>query len=185
MFLLLALLFGAPLVAAWLVYFKFPEWRPEGTTNYGQLINPAQPIPQWQFTDAQGKVADSSALKGKWSLLYLAGAECVQSCQEKIFQIRQIRTLLNQERERVQRVYIAFDAGILAGAQKVLGENHPDLVYLVGPGNSLREFFQPPDPDAIYLLDPLGNWLMVYPAASDYKGMLKDLKKLLKLSHIG
>jgi hypothetical protein len=37
----------------------------------------------------------------------------------------------------------------------------------------------------VYLLDPLGNWLMYYRAEDPPRGILKDLKKLLRLSHIG
>jgi hypothetical protein len=37
----------------------------------------------------------------------------------------------------------------------------------------------------IYLVDPLGNLMMSYGSRSEAKGILSDLKKLLKLSHIG
>lgn len=37
----------------------------------------------------------------------------------------------------------------------------------------------------IYIVDPLGNLMMSYAADAKPKGLLEDLKKLLKLSHIG
>jgi len=37
----------------------------------------------------------------------------------------------------------------------------------------------------IYLVDPLGNLLMRYPTTVKPGGMLKDLKRLLRLSKIG
>ena len=37
----------------------------------------------------------------------------------------------------------------------------------------------------IYLIDPLGNLLMSYPASAPDKALLTDVKKLLRLSHIG
>jgi len=37
----------------------------------------------------------------------------------------------------------------------------------------------------IYLIDPLGNLMMSYSPRSEPKGILSDMKKLLKLSHIG
>ena len=37
----------------------------------------------------------------------------------------------------------------------------------------------------VYLIDPLGNLMMVYPAGAKAKGMLEDLKRLLRLSSIG
>ena len=39
--------------------------------------------------------------------------------------------------------------------------------------------------DHIYLIDPLGNLLMSYPASAPDKALLTDVKKLLRLSHIG
>ena len=37
----------------------------------------------------------------------------------------------------------------------------------------------------LYLIDPLGNLVLSYSAAAPDKALLTDLKKLLRLSHIG
>jgi hypothetical protein len=37
----------------------------------------------------------------------------------------------------------------------------------------------------IYLIDPLGNLMMSYAAHAPDKALLEDLRKLLRLSHIG
>jgi hypothetical protein len=37
----------------------------------------------------------------------------------------------------------------------------------------------------IYIVDPLGNLMMSYAPHAPQKALLEDLKKLLKLSHIG
>jgi hypothetical protein len=37
----------------------------------------------------------------------------------------------------------------------------------------------------IYIVDPLGNLMMSYAPDAPQKALLEDLKKLLKLSHIG
>jgi hypothetical protein len=39
--------------------------------------------------------------------------------------------------------------------------------------------------DWVYLLDPLGNLLMRYPVTVNPRGILKDLRRLLRLSEIG
>jgi hypothetical protein len=39
--------------------------------------------------------------------------------------------------------------------------------------------------DRVYLIDPLGNLMMCYSVDARPKGMLEDLKKLLRLSHVG
>ena len=37
----------------------------------------------------------------------------------------------------------------------------------------------------VLLVDPLGNLMMRFPLSDDPKGMLEDIKKLLRLSRIG
>ena len=39
--------------------------------------------------------------------------------------------------------------------------------------------------DRVYLIDPLGNLMMSYAPDANPKGMLEDLKRLLRLSHVG
>ncbi|MEW6168951.1 MAG: SCO family protein [Pseudomonadota bacterium] len=185
-FLLLAALFFAPLLAAVVLYFVFPELQPQGQTNYGRLIDPARPIPRAQLLDAAGSPAGEGALRGKWSFVYLGRGGCDADCAQKLYQIRQIRTLLNEKRLRVQRVYIARSPDALPAVEAVLGAEHPDLVYYADtPDADFRRFFGAADPHAIYLIDPLGNWLMVYPGDAESRGILKDIKKLLRVSQIG
>lgn len=185
-FLLLAVLFFAPLLAAVLLYFAFPQWRPEGHTNYGQLVTPARPIPQAELLDASGAPVGAGALRGKWTFVYLGQGACEQPCADKLYQIRQIRTLLNEKRLRVQRVYIAANPADLSAARAALETEHPDLHYYADtPMQDYRRFFAGRDPQALYLVDPLGNWLMIYPAGAESKGILGDIRKLLRVSQIG
>ena len=44
---------------------------------------------------------------------------------------------------------------------------------------------RPAAADRVYLIDPLGNLMMCYAVDARPKGMLEDLKKLLRLSHVG
>jgi len=165
----LALLFFVPLLAAYAIFFHFPEWIPEGRTHHGVLVSPARPAP-----------AFAASLKGRWSFVYVAGGECAESCRRKLAQIRQIRLALNEKRVRVQYV-LAGDAPVDA----TFRAEHPELVLLTASAGAARAFFTPTDADALYLLDPLGNWLMSYPAAAESRGIFKDIKKLLRLSQIG
>ncbi len=185
-FLLLAALFFAPLIAAVLLYFVLPDMQPDGRTNYGELINPARPLPEAPLLGIDGAPADPDVLRGRWSFIVVGGAECDDACAEKLYQIRQIRTLLNEKRQRVQRVYLAPEVAALTAAQQRLAEQHPDLRYLADtPQGDYRRFFAATDTRVVYLVDPLGNWLMRYPGDADSKGILKDIKKLLRLSQIG
>ena len=185
-FLLLAALFFAPLIAAVLLYFVLPDLQPDTRTNYGELITPARPLPDAPLLDADGAEAANEVLRGRWSFIFVGGIDCDDACAEKLYQIRQIRTLLNEKRQRVQRVYLAPDVAALAAARQRLAEQHPDLRYFADtPRADYRRFFGSEDARALYLVDPLGNWLMRYPGDADSKGILKDIKKLLRVAQIG
>lgn len=186
-FLLLALLFAAPLVAACVLYFYLPAAQPEGRTNYGELVTPARPAPDFLWLDAEGQPLDAGVLRGRWSYVYLGAADCLEDCAQKLYQIRQIRLLLNEKRLRVQRVYIAPDLAALQAARARLAAEHPDLVFITPAPQSpsVQAFFAPEEPQALYLLDPLANWMMRYPATAESPGILKDIKRLLRLSQIG
>ena len=182
--LLLATMFLAPFVAAVILYFYAPSLIPEGRVNYGTLVSPARALPALQLIDAAGAPAPK-ALQGKWSLLYLGGASCDEACQTRLLLVRQVRLALAQDRRRVERVYLAPSTEALAAANTLLGPGHRDLVFLSEAEGKAATFFQPADTNAIYLLDPLGNWLMVYTGVIEPKGLLKDLKKLLRYSQVG
>jgi hypothetical protein len=49
---LLIALFFVPLAFAFIMYYGF-DWRPAGTTNKGDLITPARPLPSDQLIDPQ------------------------------------------------------------------------------------------------------------------------------------
>jgi hypothetical protein len=190
-FLLLATLFFFPLLASYVLYFWFPELRPSGTTNYGQLIHPARPAPALSLVDAKGEALDEATFRVRWSYVVLGGADCDDACRRNLVMTRQVRTSVNEKRSRIQRVLVLADATAVPRVAAALAPEHPDLRVLGdtgAPGARLSDFLQPPGA-AAYLLDPHANWLLFYPAGgetqTDFKGMQKDIKKLLRLSQIG
>ena len=52
-------------------------------------------------------------------------------------------------------------------------------------GELLAQFPQDNQANMIFIVDPLGNLMMRFDARQEPKGLLSDLQKLLKLSHIG
>jgi hypothetical protein len=62
-------------------------------------------------------------------------------------------------------------------------DEHPDLAVArvdAAVAAALPEGF-----DRIYLIDPLGNLVLAWPADPDIKAMAKDLTRLLRASRIG
>ena len=181
----LALLFFAPLGLAFYLYYGHDAWHPSARLNAGELIEPARPLPPLALPLFGAGNTRADFLKGKWTLLYVAAATCAQPCQKSLYDTRQVRLALDSDRNRVQRVFIAeLDCCDV----KVLREQHPDLVTIQASAADAPLLALLPHRDdgpRYYLIDPLGNLMMDYPAEVNSKGMLEDLKRLLRLSSIG
>lgn len=183
---LLGALFFAPFIGAWVVYNYFPDLRPSGTTNHGQLIAPARPVPALTLVAGDGQPV--APFKEKWSLVVLGGDHCDAACSERLVMVRQVRLALGKNLNRLQRIYIAPSEAARIEAEDSLAKDHPGLSVLADhgePGARAADFFTPPEPLTLYLVDPNGNWLMVYAGAVEPKDLLDDLKKLMRLSSIG
>lgn len=182
----IAALFFVPLALSFWLYYS-GGWRPSGSTNHGELITPARPLPEVAFTLPDGTTsARADLLRGKWTLLYLGGGGCTEDCRKALWTMRQTRQLLAEEIDRVQRVFIVRSD---CCNMDFLGKEHPGLEVVKADDPSTRDFFAlfpATDPThSIYVVDPLGNLMMRFDARENPKGLLSDMKKLLKLSHIG
>lgn len=180
--------FFAPLALAFLLYYGM-DVRPHGSTNKGDLIQPARPLPEAELPGATDQMFAADALRGKWSMLFIGDGACDARCREALTLMRQTRLALGDKMDRVQRVFLVTGN---CCDQAYLDAEHSDLLLgrIDNPaGQTLLETFpdaaQAPALGRIYLVDPLGNLMMKYDADAPQKGLLEDLKKLLKLSHIG
>lgn len=185
-FLLLALLFLGPLAAAWVLYFNHDGWRPEGTTNHGILIQPPVPLPDTKIADS-GPDGSDGDLHGRWTLLYLDGGQCAERCLQALDLSARVRLALGRRMARVQRAYIAEGFGPLPD----LPDFQADLMIAPGSRPDLAPLLAalpadlPRDGSEILLVDPLGNLMMRFPLDAEPKGMLEDIRKLLRVSRIG
>src|SRR5262249_16869798 len=176
---LILLLCAAPVVASYVAYFGL---RPDRRTNYGELIPPT-PMPDMRGTALDGSPFSLSALRGKWVLLHVDDASCPDACRRKLYSTRQARTLQNAEADRIVRVWF-IPSGTGSPPQSVLTE-HPGLqVARVQPA-ALPSIVSADPRSYIYLIDPLGNLMMRFPADPDIKALNRDLARLLKASRIG
>ena len=190
---LLGLMFLAPAFVAWVMHNSSEQgWRPEGTTNRGTLVHPARPL----TLPVDMTVANASAndyLRGKWTLLYIGDTDCDAVCNENLYKMRQINIAQNENMKRVQRLYLVEGAALTGVLVELLEKEYPKMeTGLLSPvqAEQIAPYFLVDDvpmqgAERVYLVDPLGNLMMYYPADANPSGMLKDLKKLLKYSKIG
>lgn len=187
----LAALFFVPLAIAFWLYYGAHGWHPGGGTNQGDLIDPARPLPEVSLRRLDGAPTGPRWLTGKWTVLYVGDGACNARCRKVLFLTRQTRIALNKDEDRIQRVFLVTGH---CCDRTYLAAEHPDLLVarLEGPqGADLLARFpvydRVPVAEAglIYVIDPLGNLMMSYGTAAPDKALLNDLKKLLRLSHIG
>ena len=95
--------------------------------------------------------------------------------------MRQTRLSLNNEMARVNRVFLVTGK---CCDREFLQREHPGL-NVVQMQNIPPAFPETDRASSLFIVDPLGNLVMRYDARQNPKGLLEDLKKLLKLSHIG
>lgn len=184
----LAAIFFVPLALSFYLYYG-TSWRPAGTAQHGELIDPARPLPEVVLALADGSLAGPELLRGDWHLVYLGAGDCSQPCRESLVKSRQVRLALDKDLDRVSRVFLY--TGPLAAAD-YLAREHGDLAVagLDSPaGVQLIAAFPGGDSaiaaGRLYVVDPLGNLMMRYPQDTAPKAILSDLERLLKLSHIG
>jgi cytochrome oxidase Cu insertion factor (SCO1/SenC/PrrC family) len=183
------LLFLVAPLAALLLYFVFPQWIPHHTTNHGVLNTPAQPLPRLMLTDAQGAATLGQPFADHWTLILVGTAPCDAGCLRDLTLMRNLRELLRGDRRRLVVSYVTTDAADALRLRGSFGAGPMRPVQLLvdhaPAGRQLRDVFAPAAPRAIYLVDPLGNWVLTYPAGSPMQWIYEDLKHLLRYSQIG
>jgi cytochrome oxidase Cu insertion factor (SCO1/SenC/PrrC family) len=182
---LLAAIFFLPLIASFAMYYG-GSWRPATSTAHGELYHPARPLPKAELRHADGSVAPIDVFADKWTLVYVGTGACDKECRDSLYFMRQTRLSLNQEMTRVSRLFLATNE---CCDTSFLQQEHPGLVAIDATGPNASELIAAfPNTErahSLFVVDPLGNLVMRYDTRDTPKGLLDDLKKLLKLSHIG
>lgn len=186
-FLGILLAFFGPLALAIFLFANLDMWQPQSTANHGQLMDPVRPLSYLQLQQSNGNALSLEDIRGRWTLVFIGQGACDLLCQTDLFKMRQARAALGRDLVRVQYLYLALDRAASQSAERLQSE-HPKLLSgMVQPANQQQqlEAFETQAQGNVYLLDPLGNLVLRYDDQSTTKGIIKDLKKLLKVSKIG
>ena len=174
----IVLLFAVPLFVAIGLYAG--GWRPLGRVNNGELVDPPRDLSGVIFEAiGAGDAPDAGLLTGVWSVVHVVEAGCGQPCEEELHETRQVRIALGKDANRVQRVLLLL-APAVPGEEGDLLADHPNLIVARPRGSAFSDGV-----DSVWLVDPLGNMILRYPPGYEPRGLLKDIKRLLKLSKIG
>ena len=191
--LVVLLVCAAPVIASYLAY-SFGVLRPQGHSNYGELIAPPRPVPAaLPLADLQGTPVAASALHGQWLLVVVAGGACDAVCERHLWLQRQLHETLGRDKDRVDKLWLVDDGapprqetlaaiGAASGGAAaltpatVLRVDRPALAAWLAPaaGHALE--------DHLYIVDPHGDWMMRVPAEADPAKLKRDVEKLLRAS---
>jgi len=179
----LFLVCASPVVASYFTYYVI---RPEGRRNHGELIDPQRPLPALEVSKLNGDKVALSSLKGQWLLISVADASCNETCQKHLYFQRQLRESLGKEKERIDWVWLAtgsatVDEKLLPALSQAtaLRVDEKQVADWLSPakGHQLSEH--------LYVVDPMGNWMMRFPSGIDLAAAAlakKDLDRLLRAS---
>lgn len=171
---------AAPVIASYLTYYVI---RPEGRRNYGELIQPQRPLPALSGTDVQGRPMELTALKDQWLLISVADSACDAGCERHLYLQRQLRETLGKEKDRLDWVWLRTGAPVLS---EPLRQATATATVLHVDGSALAQWLQPAEgrriEEHLYIVDPLGNWMLRFPADIDPSRAKRDLDRLLRAS---
>ena len=181
--LLVLLVCAAPVIASYLAYFVI---RPEGRSNYSSLVQPTRSLPDLALHTLEGAAVNAATLRGQWLLVVVGPAACAADCEKRLFMQRQLREMLGRERERLDKLWLITDEAVPAPAlREAISGPVPVTALRVAP-QALGRWLAPAEgralEDHLYLVDPMGEWMMRMPPDADPGRVKRDIERVLRAS---
>lgn len=174
---------AAPVVASYLTFYVF---RPSAVKSYGELIEPQREMPALTVHSLQGQSQPLQALKGQWLLLSVGGGTCDARCEKHLYLQRQLREIMGKDKDRMDWVWLIDDQAPVPPA--IVPALHDAQVWRID-AQAVRAWLQPEAAhqlsEHLYVVDPMGRWMMRFPANLDVADAAKakrDLSRLLTAS---
>lgn len=178
---LVALFFGGMLLAGLL---RFSGWRPEGTKNKGELLQPYGDLREYTPTLADGTRLGWKQDPRTWRILVVP-RECdaarTADCKRLMADLDKVWRLMGKDADRVQVLWAgAVPSGAFPSRQmRVLRVEDGLLAGLPGHAQFARG---DATGDAAWLVDPNGFTIMRYAPGFDPGDVRTDLARLLKIN---
>ena len=177
--------------SAYLLFYFTNNSQVWGTTNHGEFVEPHTTTAQlgWvayepdeESPTNRSNSPNGSAInvpgagagsEGKW-WLWTVAERCEEVCKQKLKDVTAAHILLNREADRVERgITLRSDENLGLSLASEFKMQQVSVEKFAGLN------------DGVYIVDPNGNLVFVYPIDAPPKHILEDLKRLLKVSQIG
>ena len=183
--LLIMAMCAAPVIASYTLYYGV---RPGGgATAYSTLIQPTVPLPALAATPLDGGPPQRlRGLAGQWLLVVVDSGACGTACEKRLFMQRQLREMNGRERDRIDKLWLVVDDAPVAPALLQALAATPAMHMLRLPRASVAAWLKPAPgqalEDHLYIVDPMGEWMMRAPADADPNKLKRDIDRLLRAS---
>ncbi len=182
--LIVLLVCAAPVLASYFTYFVI---RPSaGSGAYSSLIRPSLSTPELLAHRLDGSAVALRSFKGQWLLIAVHGGDCAPACQKRLFMQRQLRDMTGRERERIDKLWLVIDDAAVNPALSGALQATPGMHILRVPRAALAAWLRPEPGRALeehlYIVDPMGEWMMRVPADADPARVKRDIDRLLRAS---
>jgi cytochrome oxidase Cu insertion factor (SCO1/SenC/PrrC family) len=155
--------FIAPVVLAYIMFF-FVDVK--SFVNHGEILNPIVHIASFKLKDENNDLVPEGDLTYKWRLISFVGKDCDEQCETRLYDTRQIHTLLAKDQHRLMRMFVHLEP---AGDSliKLIEQTHPNVIHVNGDadtiidalGANVREGAGIMNNET-YIMDPMGNVMM-------------------------
>ena len=175
---------AAPVIASYLAYFVI---RPEARGNYGTLVQPTRSLPDVALQPLQGGApVPLRSLRGQWLLVAVGPSSCDSACEQRLYAQRQLREMLGRDRDRLDKLWLLTDDGEPKPALRDAVLAPPEVTVLRFARADVARWLSPDDgralEDHLYLVDPMGEWMMRFPVPLEPGKVKRDLERLLRAS---
>lgn len=149
--------------------------------NVGDLILPVKQAQDLIFTSLDNQhTFRGDKLGGKWQFLYIPPLHCDENCQDTLDMMGQIHHALNKSAHQLERMLVLLDHHYLNEFKQYDKKYHLDSQAYYKTLSMVTHKNKRDQVGEFYLIDPKGYIVMYYTGDTPAKGILKDLKKLMR-----
>ena len=175
-----ASIFMIPILVSWYLVFFTDFKKEDGGTQKGEIISPVILLGELEVYDIKNGAI--SSINEKWTLVFFVDSECNQICEDKLYEVRQIRLALGKDRDQVDRLLVSRKVqswekfSDVFNGQKYIDPQSKSYVGLIKKFDDYPGF----DRRGTYLVDPFGFLMMKYKTDANPMGTIKDIERLIK-----
>ena len=177
---LIAAVFVAPIVLAWLFATGALDLGDRARTNHGHLVTP--PVDLRTLPAPTGAAALLKLQPADWAVVYITAGACDDACEQHLETLEVVRSLAGKEATRLSVFGLAAEegAGAAQGGPRVL----VDQPFVTALGTSLAARQSPPALPLHAFVDWRGQLMMTFPTDAPPADIKSDLVRLLRASAI-